>query len=146
MTSIVYVLDASIVAQYLITDTYTPQSRVLVAQLKMGVELCTPELCLAECANVLWKQVRFHGMPRPQAEQLIIDLGALTLTAMQTVILLPRALEIGLDHNLAVYNSIYIALAENLNAPLITVDQRQAQVARAVGVTLKPITDFPPTT
>ena len=57
-------------------------------------------------------------------------------------LLLQRALEIGLQHQLVVYDSAYIALAERLSYPFITVDARQEQAARALGVTLKPISDF----
>lgn len=42
----------------------------------------------------------------------------------------------------AIYDSIYIALAEKLNYPLITVDQRQAKASQSEGVTLKDIADF----
>jgi len=55
---------------------------------------------------------------------------------------MPRALEIGLKHQLAIYDSIYIALAEKLNYPLITVDQKQAKASQAEGITLKNIADF----
>jgi len=47
-----------------------------------------------------------------------------------------------LKHQLAIYDSIYIALAEKLNYPLITVDQKQAKASQAEGVTLKNIADF----
>lgn len=56
--------------------------------------------------------------------------------------LMHRALEIGLKHQLAIYDSIYIALAENLSYPLITVDQRQSKAAQGEGITLKDIEDF----
>jgi predicted nucleic acid-binding protein len=47
-----------------------------------------------------------------------------------------------LRHQIVVYDSVYIAIAEQVGAPLITADQKQAQAAAAEGVTLKPITDF----
>jgi predicted nucleic acid-binding protein len=139
-----YVVDTSVIIQYLITETYTPHTRVLIAQLAQNVEINVPEICIVECTNVLWKQVRFQGMPRLLAEQLVVDLGILPLQIIAMSSLLPRALAVGLSYQLAVYDSLYIALAESLNCPLITVDQRQAQAASAAGVTLKPITDFSP--
>ena len=45
--------------------------------------------------------------------------------------LLPQALQIGLAHQLAVYDSLYIALALSLNCPLVTVDDLQLQAAIA---------------
>jgi predicted nucleic acid-binding protein len=56
--------------------------------------------------------------------------------------LLTRGLQIGLAHQLALYDSVYLALAEKLRYPLITVDERQAKAAAALGLILKSITDF----
>jgi len=42
------------------------------------------------------------------------------------------------------YDSLYIALALNLDCPLVTVDDRQGNGAIACGVIFKPITDFSP--
>jgi predicted nucleic acid-binding protein len=138
----IYVVDTSVVMQYLLTETYTSHAIVLMQQLQQGAQLCIPEFCLLECANVLWKQVRFQGMSQTEAERLLVELLALPLDIMSVGNLLPRALQIGLSQQLAVYDSFCIALAESLSCPLITVDQRQAQVATTSNVVIKPITDF----
>ena len=135
----IYVVDASVMIQYLIAQSYTPEARVLVARLYQGDQLHIPEFCLLECVNVLWKEVRFRGLPQTQAEQMVNELLALSFREMPTSHLLPRALQLGLIHQLAVYDSLYIALALSLNCPLITVDDRQSNGAIASGVTLKPI-------
>ena len=109
-----------------------------------GEQLYIPEFCLLECVNVLWKEVRFQGLPQAQAEQMVHELLALSFQIMPIRHLLPSALQIGLSSQLALYDSLYIALALNLNCPLITIDDRQAKGAIASGVTLKPITDFSP--
>lgn len=137
-----YVIDASIVVQRLIRDTYTEHVKVLFRQLLTGNRLIIPEFCLLECTNVIWKQVRFQGMPQDQADNLVHDLNALPLTIMPVTGLLARGLHIGLIHELAVYDSVYIALAERLRIPLITADERQEKAANAMGVTIKALTDF----
>lgn len=139
-----YIVDASVVIQRLIRDSYTEQTRVLFSQLTEADNLIVPEFCLLECTNVLWKQVRFQGMPQSQAESLVSDLGALPLVITQGRDLLHHGLQIGLRHQLAVYDSVYIALALKLNHPLITVDERQEIAAAAEGVTIKALTDFHP--
>lgn len=139
-----YVVDTSVVSQYSITQTYTPQARVLVARMYEGDELYVPEFCLLECANVLWKEVRFRGLSQTNAEQILTELLALTFQIVSVSILLPRALQIGLNHQLAVYDSLYIALALDMGFPLITVDDKQLNAATACGVVIKPITDFSP--
>lgn len=140
-----YVLDTSIVVQRLIQDTHTPYVRALFQRLT-GTDdrLWVPEFCLVECANVLWKAVRFRGMASDQAAWLLTDLAALPLRVVPVSDVLPRALTLGLAHSLPIYDSVYIAMAERLACPLITVDARQSQAAAAGGVTLKPITDFTP--
>ena len=88
--------------------------------------------------------MRFQGLPQTDAEQFIDELLALPFQIVPVKDLLLQALQIGLTRQLAVYDSLYIALALNLDCPLITVDDRQADAAAQNGVTLKRITDFSP--
>jgi len=140
----VYVVDTTIVVQALITDAFTANVDVLFAHYKDDAALWVPEFCRLECVNVLWKQVRFRGMPQAQAERAIEVLFALPLKIAPVESLYTRALQIGLANQLAVYDSVYIALAERLACPLITVDAPQIRAATAEAVTIKPITDFAP--
>jgi predicted nucleic acid-binding protein len=82
------------------------------------------------------------SIPQVEAERLVSDLVGLPLSIVPVAGLLTRSLQIGLTHQLAVYDSTYIALAEKLRYPLITVDLRQEAAARALNVTIKSITDF----
>ena len=137
-----YIVDASIAVQLLIADTHTLETKALFRSIEDGNRLILPEFALLECANVLWKHVRFHGISPVEAENLIKALIGLDVVITPAAGLLPRALEIGLKHQLAVYDSVYIALAEQSGYPLITDDNRQASAAGAEGITLKAITDF----
>jgi predicted nucleic acid-binding protein len=142
----VYVVDTSIVIQRLITDTHSPNVKVLFGGLADSQdELWVPEFCLLECANVLWKQVRFSGLPEDQAHQLLRDLVVLPLHVIPVSDLFSSAMRIGLDHELAIYDSVYIAMAFHLGYPLITVDEKQEKAAKDIGVTVKAVTDFVPT-
>lgn len=137
-----YIVDTSIVVQFLITDTYTQNTRALFQSLTRGDSIHVPEFCYLECTNVLWKEVRFNRMLPADAEAQIKSLRALPLHIVNIESLLERTLQIGLQHQLAVYDSAYITLAEKLYFPLITADTRQETAARSLGVTIKPITAF----
>ena len=139
-----YVVDASVVIQHFITDTYTANVNALFDELGDTVVLHLPEFCLLECANVIWKRVRFHGMPQSTAEILVNNLIALPLTVVLTAGVLRSGLQIGVRHNLAVYDSLYIALAAHAKYPLITADARQESAAKREGVAIKSILDFNP--
>jgi predicted nucleic acid-binding protein len=109
------VVDTSIVVQRFVVDSFTPQVKVLFSQLQTGVELVIPEFCLLECTNVFWKQVRFQGMPVSEAESLTSDLLAVPLRIEWASSLLQQALQIGTVHQLAIYDSVFIALAQQLD-------------------------------
>ena len=137
-----YVVDASILGHYLDPDTYTVEVTNLLTGMVQGDQLYIPEFCLLECTNVLWKHVRFDGLPQTDATEIIANLLMLPFQIVTVHPLLPTALQIGLRHQLAVYDSLYIALALEVNCPLVTVDTRQSNAAAASGVILKAITDF----
>jgi predicted nucleic acid-binding protein len=139
----IYVVDASVIIQFAINQIYSAQATILLRGLEAGRdELYIPEFSLLECTNVLWKEVRFGGLPERQAERFVQDLIELPFHIASARELLPHALQIGLAYQLAVYDSLYIALALRLSCPLITVDNRQAGAAAANQVALKSITDF----
>lgn len=137
-----YIVDASVVIEYLIQGTYTPNATAFFNQMSTVDHLTVPEFCLLECTNVIWKQVRFHGMPRTEAENLLKALRLLKLRRAPMKQLLDHTLEIALNNQLAVYDSSYIALAWHYSYPLISIDQSQSRAAIVEGVALKPVTDF----
>lgn len=137
-----FILDASIVVQHFIVDSNTNYVDALFEEMGNTITGYLPEFCLVECTNVLWKQTRFNNVPLTTTLQHAKDLRALDLIVVSVINLMPRALEIGIKHQLAVYDSVYIAIAEQLNYPLITDDKKQAKAATTEGITLKSITDF----
>jgi predicted nucleic acid-binding protein len=118
----VYMVDASVVIEYLITGIYTSYARALFDQEESMDRFVVPEFGLLECANVLWKQVRFQGMPASRAEVLLLDLRKMPLKRVPTKAALYPALRIALKHQLAVYDSVYIALALRSRISWITID------------------------
>jgi len=106
------------------------------------VVLHVPEFCVIECTNILWKRVRFSGMTVSTAQRTISNLITAPVIVHGAIDYLSRALEIGLNHQLAIYDAMFIVLAEMLNFPLITADAQQVRVARTIGIALKSIADF----
>lgn len=137
------VVDASVLIQYLITDTQTELARAFFDGIQEEDRVWIPEFCLLECTNnVLWKQVRFQHMPKEQAQMLVKDLRAMPLHITPAESLLDTALQNALDHTLAVYDSVYIALAQSLNIPLISADSSQIAAAKSARIQVTSLTDF----
>ncbi len=142
-----FIVDTSVLIQAFIRDQDTARARTLLRGVfdpNDPTVIHVPEFCLLECTNILWKRVRFQSSSLGAMQRALNALLATPLTVQPVITLLPRALTLGVSHNLAVYDALYIALAESLRYPLITVDQRQGNVAVAAGIILKPLTDFPP--
>ncbi len=142
-----YVGDSSILAQSVIKGPHSPRVDTLLAGLVSqppAWELWTPDFYLIECANALWKEVRFHGLPQADARSQLSYLTHLAIKITPSSALISRALDIGMAQMTTVYDALYIALADSLSCELITDDAKQATAAKALGVKLTPITDFPP--
>lgn len=142
--AITYIVDVSAVMPNFIAEVYTPNAQSMFREFtdQRSIQLGMPEFGKVECVNVLWKQVRFSEVNQDDAEQLVKDVSIMPFKVFSVEKLYVEAFQIGIRHKLAIYDSIYIALAKHLNYPLITVDQKQASAAQQERVTLKPITDF----
>ena len=77
-----------------------------------------------EFLQVLRRLVREGTVTPKRAEEAIEDMGALRITRYAPVLLIQRIWR--LRRNLSAYDAAYVALAEKLQAPLITRDQRIA--------------------
>lgn len=120
------VVDASAMVEWLLQ---TPIGAVVEARLfRDGDELHSPHLVDVEVTQALRRLVRSGEMGANRAAEAIEDLGDLDLHRHAHVELLSRAWQ--LRENITAYDAMYVALAEALDATVITCD---AVLARASG-------------
>jgi predicted nucleic acid-binding protein len=120
------VLDASAAVDWLLQ---TPAGQRIEQRIYAGPQaqtetLHTVHLLDVEFAQVVRRLVREGTLAPKRAEEAIEDLAALRMVRYGPVLLLKRIWQ--LRQNLSAYDASYVALAEELRAPLITRDRRLA--------------------
>lgn len=120
-----YVIDTSVAIKWYIPE---PLSDAAVYYLELyrqeKARLLAPDLIIAEMGNVLWKKVRQDELIIKDARQVSDILSNYCpIKLIPSSELIPAALEIALTASLTVYDSLYLALAVSVEAPLVTADQ-----------------------
>jgi predicted nucleic acid-binding protein len=123
----VKVLDASVLVEYLTNGEFAEASRRRIRESPGW--LWAPHLVDAEVGNALRREVRAGELSVKAARGALTDLLELRLQRVSHHLLADRAW--ALRDNLSFYDGLYVALAEELEAPLVTLD---ARLARATGV------------
>ena len=91
--------------------------------------LHVPHLFEIEVINALRHHALRHGISESRRLELLEDLTTMSISRYAHTAMLPRIWE--LRDNVSAYAAAYIALAETLEAPLVT---RDARLARAPGI------------
>jgi predicted nucleic acid-binding protein len=116
------VLDASAAIDWLLQ---TPAGKIIDQRIYARQDtLHTVHLLDVEFAQVLRRLVREGTLTPRRAQEALDDLSALRITRYAPVLLLRKVWQ--LRQNLSAYDAAYVALAEELRAPLITRDKRLA--------------------
>ncbi|MFA6107538.1 MAG: type II toxin-antitoxin system VapC family toxin [Candidatus Latescibacterota bacterium] len=116
------VVDASAALELLLR---TPAAGVVQERLLDPAEtLHAPHLLDVEVAQVLRRYAASGDADPERCRTALADLADLPMTRYPHGMLLPRVWE--LRHNLTAYDAVYVALAEALDATLVTRDQRLA--------------------
>jgi predicted nucleic acid-binding protein len=119
------VVDASVGVKLFVAEDSSSRADALFSHLSAEppAAFYVPDLFYVECANILWKHVRRFGHPADSARQDIVDLRDLALHSVPTAELLDVAIDLALQYHVTAYDACYVALAQQLGAPLVTADE-----------------------
>ncbi len=117
------VIDASVILELLLNRP--PAERIAQRILTPAESLHVPHVLDLEVAQVLRRYVLGGSLRASRAGQALEDLADLPLIRYPHDVFLTRIWE--LRHNLSAYDAAYVALAESLDAVLLTRDERLAK-------------------
>jgi predicted nucleic acid-binding protein len=116
------VLDASVLVEYLADGQHAPEARQRI--MEDPDRLWAPHLIDAEVGHVLRRATLAGELTATAARGALQDLADIPLLRAPHCALLKRAWS--LRANVSFYDGLYIALAERLALPLLTLDARLA--------------------
>lgn len=119
------VVDASAAIELLLRTSIGSRVETRVFS---GVSLYAPHLIDLEVAHALRRFVMAGTLAPVRAEEALRDLRDLSLTRYPHDVLLERIWQ--LRSNLTAYDAAYVALAEALDATLLTCDRKLASAAK----------------
>jgi predicted nucleic acid-binding protein len=111
-----------------LNESDSKEARAAVTSfLKKGYVLCTVDMALAECLNVIWKHTNILKDLKPEEAILTVEdlrklYGGLKITATRE--LMDEAMQIAISQNITVYDSFFIAAAQKIGATLYTADKK----------------------
>jgi predicted nucleic acid-binding protein len=114
------VVDTNLVISLLLSGPFTGQARTLYAT---DPDWRSDVFLMTELANVLATQIRLRDMPLPDAMELLSRASALMADGLVAV-LHEDALTLAAQRGVSAYDARYLALAQRLQARLVTEDAR----------------------
>ena len=127
------VVDASVAVKWLVEEVDSEEALALGdSWAEAGVKLVAPYLLPLEVANALHRRVLGEELSTQQASELVEFLLGMGIELLETALLHVRALELASEFNQrAVYDSHYLALAEELDCDFWTADARFYRAAES---------------
>ncbi len=115
------VVDASVAAKWFLPE---PDAPAALRLLDGSHRLVAPDLICAEVGNLVWKLHSRGALDKSEALELIEHFLSMPLEIHETGFLLGPALEVAMVTQRTVYDSLYLALAIELDASVVTADER----------------------
>lgn len=121
----VLVVDCSVAAKWVLPEPGHVEALRLLREEQSGqVSLIAPDLLLAEFASLVARKVRRKQITSDQAREGFRFIKHSLPRLFETVPLLERALDLALNNQMSLWDSVYLALAIAENCSFLTADRR----------------------
>lgn len=119
------VIDASVLIKAYVPENLSDKADDLFDDIvKNEIILLAPDLIYPETGNILWKKHRLKELTISEVKKISEEIISLPIKIEPSISLIQLAIDIGISHNITVYDAIYISLAAIYKTKLITADKR----------------------
>jgi predicted nucleic acid-binding protein len=122
------ILDVSVAAKWALPrsgeDLVEEALHLLERQSEGEVEFLVPDSFWAELGNVFWKAVRRGRWSEDEALNALDEMFRRAIQTVPSTDVLADALGIAIKYQRTVYDSLYVALAQQAGSNMITADER----------------------
>lgn len=124
------VLDASVLVKWFSQEKDTEKAIELREQhIEQSIKIIIPEIAFLEIINSLrYKKKNEEELQKAVNDLLNLQLNVVNLNAD----ILNKTVKIAVENNLAVYDSLYIAIAQFNGCPLITADKELYKIPNII--------------
>ncbi|HUY87854.1 MAG TPA: type II toxin-antitoxin system VapC family toxin [Pirellulales bacterium] len=116
-----YIVDASVGVKWFVPEVDSDAAQRLQNPVH---QLHVPSLFDVEVANTIWKKLRRGELSSATANSIVAQLPSIPVARHADAPILKAAFELAEKTGRTVYDSLYLALAENLAGQLVTADDR----------------------
>jgi predicted nucleic acid-binding protein len=138
------VVDSSVVAKWILPEADSAKAQQLIVQTAAsGERLIVLDLVFPEVANAIWKRHRQKVIKLSEARDLLEALVRSPIAVEPAVSLLASAFEIAAKYERAIYDALFVALAEQQGLTGITADEPLFNAVHADYPRIVLLRDFP---
>jgi predicted nucleic acid-binding protein len=129
------VVDSSVVIKWLVHEEGSDLARALRTQwIKADIFPSAPDFLLVELHSIIWKNLRLGLLQTNDPLVGQTPTFGLDLNWAATTPLLSSAFLLAIKYQASIYDSLYVALAQSLQAPFFTADQSLAAKLTGSGI------------
>jgi predicted nucleic acid-binding protein len=140
------VLDASVVVKWYLLDEDSPEDALAVRMaFQQGrIAIVLPDVARYEVANALAVARKRGRIDHDKARQAMADFFSWGFACVGTNALILSAMDVAARVDCAVYDALYVALAEALGAPFVTADRALFRKVRPLAACVRWLGDDQP--
>ena len=120
------VVDASVAVKWVLAESDSE-----LAQQIVHASLLAPDLLLIECGNAIWRHVQLGEIEPAEVPQLWAVLRAMPVEIVASDELVERALDLAVALKHPIYDCLYLTLALDRGARVVSADRRFLAASRS---------------